>query len=92
MVSTYDVNDGCLRDSPEGKAKVVTFSMCLRDGAFPLLSRQSYADEGRTMQRPVEMKFARHIDGRRVHEGRNYATDTSYNRPQDDCDEDSVAP
>ena len=75
MVSTYDVNDGILRDSAEGKGrKVVTFSNVLRDGAFPLADAVNLMlTEGqKAMQRPVEIEFAGNIDGDGALKGRIY--------------------
>ena len=75
MVSTYDVNDGILRDSAEGKGrKVVTFSNVLRDGAFPLADAVNLMlTEGqKAMQRPVEIEFAGNINGDGALKGRIY--------------------
>ena len=65
MVSTYDFNNGILRDTDMGPGrKVVTFANVLRHGVFPLapaiefmLSRGQYE-----MGRPVEIEFAGVID------------------------------
>ncbi|MCH5217705.1 MAG: phosphoenolpyruvate synthase [Muribaculaceae bacterium] len=64
MVSTYDVEDGVIRDNELGRGrKVVTFANVLRHGAFPLadvvkfmLSAGQYE-----MGRPVEIEFAGNI-------------------------------
>ncbi len=74
MVSTYDANDGLLRDTAEGPGrKVVTFTNVLRDDAFPLAQAVNLMlTEGqKAMQRPVEIEFAGIIeDG--VQKGRIY--------------------
>lgn len=64
LVSTYDVNDGRLRDTSFGPGrKVVTFANVLNHGVFPLaeivdfmLTTGQYA-----MGRPVEIEFAGNI-------------------------------
>lgn len=61
MVSTYDANDGLLRDTAEGPGrKVVTFTNVLRDDAFPLAQAVNLMlTEGqKAMQRPIEIEFA----------------------------------
>ncbi|MDE6527828.1 MAG: PEP/pyruvate-binding domain-containing protein, partial [Muribaculaceae bacterium] len=65
MVSTYNANDGMLRDTAEGPGrKVVTFANVLRDDAFPLSEAVNFMlTEGqRAMQRPVEIEFAGNIE------------------------------
>ena len=65
MVSTYDVQDGVIRDNELGRGrKVVTFANVLKHGVFPLadivkfmLSSGQYE-----MGRPVEIEFAGNID------------------------------
>ena len=65
MVSTYDFNDGIMRDTDAGRGrKVVTFANVLKHGVFPLsdaihfmLSRGQYE-----MGRPVEIEFAGNIN------------------------------
>ena len=65
LVSTYDVNDGVIRDTDAGPGrKVVTFANVLSHGVFPLaeaidfmLSTGQYE-----MGRPVEIEFAGNID------------------------------
>ena len=65
MVSTYDANDGVIRDNEIGRGrKVVTFANVLKQGVFPLadvvkfmLSSGQYE-----MGRPVEIEFAGIID------------------------------
>lgn len=64
MVSTFDINDGMLRDTHLGTGrKVVTFANLLRDEVFPLadavnlmLTKGQHA-----MQRPVEIEFAGNV-------------------------------
>ncbi len=75
LVSTYNVNDGMLRDSADGPGrKVVTFSNILRDDAFPLAqSVNLMLTEGQqAMQRPVEIEFAGNIDPEGDLKGRIY--------------------
>ena len=65
MVSTFDANDGIIRDNEVGPGrKVVTFANVLKHGIFPLadvvkfmLSAGQYE-----MGRPVEIEFAGNID------------------------------
>lgn len=65
MVSTYDPQDGVIRDNEFGRGrKVVTFANVLKQGVFPLadivkfmLSAGQYE-----MGRPVEIEFAGNID------------------------------
>lgn len=66
LVSTYDANDGILRDTSEGPGrKIVTFTNVLRDEAFPLAEAVNFMlTEGQqAMQRPVEIEFAGNIEG-----------------------------
>lgn len=75
LVSTYNVNDGMLRDSADGPGrKVVTFSNILRDDAFPLAQAVNFMlTEGQqAMQRPVEIEFAGNIDPEGSLKGRIY--------------------
>ena len=75
LVSTYNVNDGMLRDSADGPGrKVVTFSNILRDDAFPLAQSVNFMlTEGQqAMQRPVEIEFAGNIDPEGDLKGRIY--------------------
>jgi len=75
LVSTYNVNDGMLRDSAEGAGrKVVTFANVLRDEAFPLAQTVNFMlmEGQRAMQRPVEIEFAGNIDGSGGLKGRLY--------------------
>ena len=61
MVSTYDVNDGVLRDHDSGTGRrVVTFANILQHGAFPLARAIALMlTEGqKAMGRPVEIEFA----------------------------------
>lgn len=61
MVSTYDVNDGVLRDHDSGTGRrVVTFANVLQHGAFPLARAiDLMLTEGqKAMGRPVEIEFA----------------------------------
>lgn len=60
-LSTYDANDGVLRDTDAGPGrKVVTFANVLRHGVFPLAeSVRLMLDMGqKAMGRPVEIEFA----------------------------------
>ena len=60
-LSTYDANDGVLRDTDAGPGrKVVTFANILRHGVFPLAeSVRLMLDMGqKAMGRPVEIEFA----------------------------------
>ncbi len=61
MVSTYDVNDGVLRDHDSGTGRrVVTFANVLQHNAFPLAKAiDMMLTEGqKAMGRPVEIEFA----------------------------------
>lgn len=61
IVSTYDVNDGILRDTEYGAGrKVVTFANMLKHDAFPLAKvLQFMLETGQyEMGRPVEIEFA----------------------------------
>lgn len=61
MVSTYDVNDGILRDHDSGPGRrVVTFANILQHDAFPLARAiDLMLTEGqKAMGRPVEIEFA----------------------------------
>jgi CheY-like chemotaxis protein len=65
LVSTYNANDGMLRDSADGIGrKVVTFANILRDDAYPLAETVNFMlTEGQqAMQRPVEIEFAGNIE------------------------------
>lgn len=64
LVSTYDLNDGMLRDNEYGKGrKVVTFANVLKHGVFPLAGVADFMLEtGQyAMGRPVEIEFAGNI-------------------------------
>lgn len=66
MVSTYDINDGMLRDSDTGPGrKVVTFANMLSHGAFPLAQAvEMMLSVGQSeMARPVEIEFAGVVNG-----------------------------
>ena len=70
-VSTYDANDGILRDTDAGPGrKVVTFANILRHSVFPLPQAVSLMLEmGRkAMGRPVEIEFAGMINPRAMSE------------------------
>ncbi len=61
MVSTYDLNDGVLRDHDSGVGRrVVTFANVLQHNAFPLAQTiDLMLTEGqKAMGRPVEIEFA----------------------------------
>ncbi len=61
MVSTYDANDGVLRDHDSGNGRrVVTFANILQHNAFPLARAVDLMlSEGqKAMGRPVEIEFA----------------------------------
>lgn len=65
MVSTYDVNDGILRDNECGPGrKVVTFANILKHGSFPMADIVKFMlDTGSyEMGRPVEIEFAGKIN------------------------------
>ncbi len=67
MVSSYDFENGMLKDYEEGKLRrVVTFSNILRDKALPLAPAIEFMlHQGQTaMQRPVEIEFAGNINQR----------------------------
>lgn len=75
LVSTYDVNDGMLRDSADGPGrKVVTFANVLRDGVFPLAESVNFmlTNGQQAMQRPVEIEFAGNIEAGGSLKGRIY--------------------
>ncbi|MCX4260069.1 MAG: phosphoenolpyruvate synthase [Muribaculaceae bacterium] len=66
MVSTYDLEDGILRDSDSGPGrKVVTFANMLRHGAFPLAETVEFMLSAgqKEMARPVEIEFAAVVNG-----------------------------
>ena len=61
MVSTYDANDGWLREGESGRGRrVVTFANVLRDKVFPLAQAIDFMLKtgSSTMERPVEIEFA----------------------------------
>ena len=65
MVSTFDPNDGVLRDyEQQGRwRRVVTFNSMLRHGAFPLAEAADFMlSAGQNeMRRPVEIEFAGNV-------------------------------
>lgn len=73
LVSTYDVNDGIIRDNEFGPGrKVVTFANVLKHGMFPLSKISSFMLETGQyeMGRPVEIEFAGNIYKKPDEEGR----------------------
>ena len=65
MVSTYDVDDGVIRDNELGRGrKVVTFANVLKHGIFPLADIVKFMlTAGQyEMGRPVEIEFAGNIN------------------------------
>ena len=65
MVSTYDVEDGVIRDNETGRGrKVVTFANILKHGVFPLPDILKFMLESGQyeMGRPVEIEFAGNIN------------------------------
>ena len=71
MVSTYDANDGLIRDNESGPGrKVVTFANVLRHGVFPLADVVKFMLETGQyeMGRPVEIEFAGNINPRAASE------------------------
>lgn len=61
MVSTYDFQNGMMKDYEDGRwRRVVTFANILRDKALPLAEALDFMlRQGQTaMQRPVEIEFA----------------------------------
>ena len=65
MVSTFDVNDGVIRDNEVGGGrKVVTFANVLKQGVFPLADIVKFMlNAGQyEMGRPVEIEFAGNIN------------------------------
>lgn len=73
MVSTYDPNDGIIRDNDLGKGrKVVTFANILKHDAFPLAKVINFMLETGQyeMGRPVEIEFAGNINAVPDKEGR----------------------
>lgn len=75
MVSTYDANDGWLREGESGRGRrVVTFANVLRDKAFPLAQAIDFMLKtgSSTMERPVEIEFAGVIDPQGEMKGRLY--------------------
>ena len=73
MVSTYDYQNGFLKDYEDGSKyrRVVTFANILRDKALPLADALDFMlIEGQTaMQRPVEIEFAGVINDKPDPEG-----------------------
>ena len=75
LVSTFDINDGMLRDSAEGPGrKVVTFANVLRDDVFPMAEAINFmlTTGQQAMQRPVEIEFAGNVDATSGLKGRIY--------------------
>lgn len=75
MVSTYDANDGWLREGESGRGRrVVTFANVLRDKVFPLAQAIDFMLKtgSSTMERPVEIEFAGVIDPQGEMKGRLY--------------------
>lgn len=67
LVSTYDPNDGVIRDNEQGPGrKVVTFANVLRHDVFPLadIVRFMLGAGQYEMGRPVEIEFAGNINPR----------------------------